>query len=105
MILGGRFNICPAAGLPPGKFIAANAGGEIVAVFNVDGEFYAISDTCSHAQASLSEGDLDGYQIMCPLHGAEFDVRSGKALTFPATSPVESFPIEVEDGVLIVSIP
>ena len=105
MLLGGRYNVGPVASLPPGKFIAANAGGEIVAVFNVDGEFYAISDTCSHAQASLSEGDLDGYQIMCPLHGAEFDVRTGKALTFPATSPVESFPIEVEDGDLIVTIP
>ena len=105
MIFSGRYNVGPAASVPPGGVIAANAGGEIVAVFNVDGKFYAISDTCSHAYASLSEGDLDGYHVMCPLHGSEFDVRTGNALTLPASSPVESFPIEVEDGDLIVTIP
>ena len=105
MIFGGRYNVGPAASVPSGEVIAANAGGEIVAVFNVDGEFYAISDTCSHAEASLSEGDVDGYQVMCPLHGSEFDVRTGKVLNLPATSPVESFPIEIEDGDLIVTIP
>ncbi len=104
MIFGGRYNVGAAASVPPGGVIAANAGGEMVAVFNVDGEFYAISNTCSHAEAWLSEGDVDGYRVMCPLHGSEFDVRTGKALNLPATSPVESFPIEVEDEDLIVTI-
>ena len=105
MIFSGRYNVGSTTGVPSGGAIAVNAGGEIVAVFNVDGEFHAISDTCSHAYASLSEGDLDGCYVMCPLHGSEFDVRTGKALTLPATSPVETFPIEVEDGDLIVTIP
>ena len=105
MFSSGRFNVGPAENVPLGGAVASIAGGEIVAVFNVDGNFHAISDTCSHAEASLSEGDLDGYFVMCPLHASEFDVRTGEVMNMPATSPVESFEIEVENGDLIVTIP
>jgi len=105
MISSGRYDVGLAASLASGEAMASNAGGEVVAVFNVDGSFYAISDTCSHAEASLSEGDVDGFCVMCPLHGSEFDVRTGEAMNMPATSPVESFHIENEDGNLIVTIP
>ena len=52
-----------------------------IAVFNVDGKFYAIGDVCTHDDGPLGDGELDGYQIICPRHGARFDIRSGKALT------------------------
>jgi 3-phenylpropionate/trans-cinnamate dioxygenase ferredoxin subunit len=105
MISSRQYNVGLAANVPSGGAIATNAGGEIVAVFNIDGDFYAISDTCSHAEASLSEGKVDGHHVMCPLHGSEFDVRTGEVMNLPATSSVESFRIEVEDGDLIVTIP
>lgn len=105
MIQGGRYNIGSPESFGPGEIRAVNAGGEIVAVANVDGEFYAVADTCTHAEASLSEGDLDGHTIACPLHGAEFDVKTGEVLALPATSPIETFPVDIENGNLIVTIP
>ncbi len=69
-----------------------------IAVFRRGGEFYAIDDTCSHEEASLAEGELDGYEIECPLHGARFDIRTGKNLSFPAVIPVRAYPVKVENG-------
>ena len=105
MIPSGHYNVGSAESIPVGGCITSNAGGEVVAVFNIEGTFHAISDTCSHAEASLSEGDVDGCYVMCPLHGSEFDVRTGEVINLPATSPVESFLVEVKDGDLIVTIP
>ena len=68
-----------------------------VCVFNVDGEYLATQDTCTHAEASLSEGDLDGAVVTCPLHGAEYDVRTGAALCFPATQALRTYLVKVED--------
>lgn len=68
-----------------------------VCIFNVDGEYLATQDTCTHAEASLSEGDLDGAVVICPLHGAEYDVRTGAALCFPATQALRTYPVKVED--------
>jgi 3-phenylpropionate/trans-cinnamate dioxygenase ferredoxin subunit len=62
----------------------------------VDGEFYAIDDVCTHDGGPLGEGELDGEQIECPRHGARFDVRTGKAVTFPAVHPVGTWPVKVE---------
>jgi 3-phenylpropionate/trans-cinnamate dioxygenase ferredoxin component len=77
-----------------------------VAVFNCDGHFYAIDDTCSHEEASLSEGELVGpCTVECPLHGAQFDLRTGKALCLPATLPVHTYEVRVEDGLVKVQPP
>lgn len=75
---------------------------EPIAIWNVDGQFYATSDTCTHEEASLSEGDLWGEVIECPLHGAQYDVRTGEVLTLPAIFPLETFPVKVEDDKLYV---
>lgn len=69
-----------------------------VALYNVEGTIYATSDVCSHATASLSRGSLNGCVVSCPLHGATFDVRNGRNLTFPAVVPVKSYPVRVEGG-------
>lgn len=74
----------------------------LVALFHVDGQFYAIDDVCTHDGGPLAEGQLDGYQIACPRHGARFDIRDGRALTMPATEPTQSYPVRIEgDDVLI----
>jgi 3-phenylpropionate/trans-cinnamate dioxygenase ferredoxin component len=77
-----------------------------VAIFNVDGEFFCVDDTCSHAQASLSDGDLDTSRcvIECPLHGSAFDLRTGDPLSLPAVEPVHVHEIDVSDGVIRVAL-
>jgi 3-phenylpropionate/trans-cinnamate dioxygenase ferredoxin subunit len=73
-----------------------------VAVWNVGGVYYATQDTCTHEEALLSEGDLWGEVIECPLHGAQFDVRTGEVLSLPALFPLDTYAVKVEDGVVYV---
>ena len=92
--------------IQPGKAIRVEIGDEPVAIFNVDGTLYAIGDTCSHEEASLSEGDVFGDCVECPLHGAEFDLKTGKPRTLPAVVPVPTYPVKVEgDDVLVGAEP
>lgn len=80
-------------------------GGEKqVGLFKVDGEFFAISAWCSHQKTSMVHGDIEGHELMCPLHGARFDLRSGKNLSLPAVRPVESYAVKVEDGKIYIKI-
>jgi 3-phenylpropionate/trans-cinnamate dioxygenase ferredoxin component len=74
--------------LPPGSKKLAEIDGRPIAVFNVAGSFYAIDDVCTHDGGPLAEGELIGCEIMCPRHGARFDVRTGKPLCMPAIEPV-----------------
>ena len=90
-------------GLPDGSVAGVVVDGEHILLCNVAGEHYAISNLCSHGETLLSDGKLRGYVITCPLHGARFDVRTGKCLGGPAARDVASFPV-ARDGVrLIVS--
>ena len=66
-----------------------------VALFHVDGRFYAIDDVCTHDGGPLAEGELEGCTIACPRHGAKFDIRTGAALTMPATKPTRSHEVQV----------
>ncbi len=90
--------------IAPGEVLRVHAGDELVALYNVDGTFYATDDTCSHAQASLSDGWLEDYEITCPLHGAIFDVRTGQPQTLPATKPVCTYSVHVEGDDIYVEI-
>lgn len=73
-----------------------------VAVFNIDGEIYAIEDVCTHDYGQLTGGSVEGHEIVCPRHGAHFDIKTGEALSPPAYEPVETFPVRVEGGVVQV---
>ena len=79
-------------------------GGKSIAIFHLEDGYYAIEDTCSHEEASLSEGEIEDGQIECPLHGAMFDIRSGKNVTLPAVLPVKSYPVKIEDGEIYVEV-
>ncbi len=89
----------------PERPLRVVVNGEPIAIFCVHDELYAIGDTCTHEEFSLSDGEMvDDYVVECPLHGAQFDVRSGAALCLPATEPTPSYPVWVEDGVLKVDV-
>jgi 3-phenylpropionate/trans-cinnamate dioxygenase ferredoxin subunit len=92
--------VCSLGQLLPGERAVAWAGDTAIAVFNLDGELYALEDRCSHEDFELSAGHFDAGEgsIECVLHGARFDVRDGRALCAPAYEPVAKFPVKVEDG-------
>jgi 3-phenylpropionate/trans-cinnamate dioxygenase ferredoxin subunit len=84
--------------IAPGKFRVLDLDGTPVAVFNIDGTYYAIEDACTHDGGDLTSGWLQGDEIICPRHGARFCVRTGAALTAPAFEPTATFPVRVNDG-------
>ena len=96
--------VCDLAEVPPGTAKRVIVDDREIALYNVDGELYATDDICSHEDASLSDGELDGYFIECPLHGSRFDVRTGKPLSLPAVVPVETFPVRVVGGKVEVEL-
>ena len=93
-------DVCAVEDLPPGSVRVVVHGDVSIAIFNADGDLHAIEDRCTHDDGTLAEGDFDpdSCVIACPRHGAEFDVRSGQALTLPAYLPVDTFDVEVVDG-------
>lgn len=94
--MGASYKVGTRQDLNPGETRRVAAGGETIALYNVDGAIYATDDICSHAEASLSDGWLEDYEITCPLHGAVFDVTTGKPLSLPATKPVRTFPVRLD---------
>ena len=99
--------VARASDIPPGHAARVEIDDVPVAIFNLDGTFHALDDTCSHAEASLSEGDLDPERcaVECPLHGSTFDLRTGEPLTLPAVEPVRVHRVDVDDnGVLRVAL-
>ncbi len=84
--------------LPRDRGIRVTVGETRVAVFRVADEVFAIGDLCSHAEASLAEGEVYGTEVECPRHGSEFDLRTGAPLSLPATQPVPVYEITIEDG-------
>jgi naphthalene 1,2-dioxygenase system ferredoxin subunit len=94
----------PLEEVPPGEARQVVIEGRAVAVYNVGGDIFATADTCTHAQASLSQGYLEGCEIECPLHGGRFDIRSGAAIERPARVPVRSLATRVEAGMILVEV-
>lgn len=94
----------PAANIPPGDYAQVENGPSIIAVFNIDGTFYAIDDVCTHDGGELAGGALDGDVVICPRHGARFCLRTGAALSPPAYEPVRTYETRVVDGIVEVLV-
>ena len=97
-----RTRICRLVDLPESGGLKVEIASTPVAVFRVGDDAYALADRCSHAEASLSEGEVFGLEVECPRHGAVFDLATGEALTLPATKPVAVYRTLVEDGDVFV---
>lgn len=90
--------------LPNNAGVRLDLGDERIAVFRVDDAVYAIGDRCSHAEASLAEGELFDTSVECPRHGAEFDITTGAQQSLPATQPVPCYQTEIRDGEVFITI-
>ena len=99
------YQIAPVSELPNGERLFVDIGDTAVVIFNVAGQLFAIGDVCTHDDGPLGDGDLDEYNIVCPRHGAEFDVRDGRAVQMPAVVDIPAYPIRVQDGMIEIGIP
>ena len=95
--------VAQASELSPGERMIVQVGRTWVAVFNVDGQFYAIQDICTHDGGPLAEGKLFGCETECPRHGARFDLRDGRVTAPPALIPVPVYDVRVQDGQIQVA--
>jgi len=94
--------VAPAASIPPGDYAQIEIDTVLVAVFNVDGQFHAVDDICTHDGGELAGGAVEGDVVVCPRHGARFSLRTGAALTPPAYEPVRTYATRVTDGMVEV---
>ena len=96
--------VCAVSDVAPSSHARFDVDGVPVCVVHLDDGWYAINDICSHANVSLSEGEVEDCTIECWLHGSRFDLRTGRPLNLPAYAPVDTFPVLVEDGLIKLEV-
>lgn len=98
--------VCEAAEVSPGEMLPVDVDGlPTLAVYHVGGEYYVTSNICTHNDALLTDGYLDGDIVECPLHGGTFSVRTGEATRFPCVEPLQTFKVEVREGTIFIKAP
>lgn len=98
--MDGWTRVCGRDEMAPGEHRVVAADDTMIAVFNIDGDHYAIEDVCTHDGGELAGGPIHGFEVECPRHGARFDVRNGAVCAPPAYAPTASFPVRIDaDGV------
>lgn len=98
------FKVAKVTDIPdPGK-LTVEVDDRLVVVVHVEGEFYCIDDVCTHDDGPLGDGQLCGFQLACPRHGARFDVRTGEAVTMPATEPTLSHDVKIQGDDILVRL-
>jgi 3-phenylpropionate/trans-cinnamate dioxygenase ferredoxin subunit len=97
--------IAPVADLPAGERLFVEIAGESIVIFNIAGQYFSIADVCSHDDGPVGEGDLDGFNVTCPRHGAQFDVGTGKAVRMPAVVDIPAYPVRVVNGMIQLGVP
>jgi 3-phenylpropionate/trans-cinnamate dioxygenase ferredoxin subunit len=91
--------------IPNGERIFVEIDEYNIVVFNIAGQLFAIGDVCSHDDGPVGEGEIEEFEIICPRHGAHFDVRSGEVLSLPAIVDIPAYPVRVRDGQIEVGVP
>jgi 3-phenylpropionate/trans-cinnamate dioxygenase ferredoxin component len=100
--MSGWVDVAAENEIPPGAWRTIDVDGTDVAVFNLDGAYYAIEDVCTHDGGVLTGGEVNGDVIVCPRHGARFSIRTGEVLAPPAYEDVPTFPVRIEGGIVQV---
>ena len=98
-------DIAPVSELPNGERLFVEVESKSLVIFNIADQFFAIGDICSHDDGPVGDGDLEGFNVVCPRHGGEFDVRSGQAVQMPAVVDIPAYPVRIVDGMIQVGIP
>ncbi len=99
------YKVASADELPNGERLFVEIAGLPIVVFNIAGTLYAIGDVCSHDDGPLGDGEIEDHQVICPRHGARFDIRTGKALALPAVIDIPAYPVRVVDGMIELGVP
>lgn len=100
------YQIAPTGEIPEGERLFFEIDGQSMVLFALKEGFFAIGDVCSHDGGDIGDGELAGYEIICPRHGARFDIRSGKVLRLPAVQDIPHYPVRVSVGGMIeVGVP
>ncbi len=97
--------IAPASELPNGERLFVDVGNKPIVIFNIADQLFAIGDICTHDDGPLGDGSLEGHTIVCPRHGAEFDVRTGQVMSMPAVVDIPAYPVQVREGKIFIGIP
>jgi 3-phenylpropionate/trans-cinnamate dioxygenase ferredoxin subunit len=97
--------IAPASELPNGERLFVEVADRPIVIFNIAGQFFAIGDVCTHDNGPLGDGTLEGHKVVCPRHGAEFDIRTGKVLELPAVEDIPAYPVQIRDGNIFLGVP
>jgi len=97
--------IAPESELPNGERMFVDIGDTPIVIFNIAGKLYAIGDVCTHDDGPLGDGDLEDFNVACPRHGAEFDVRTGKVTSMPAVVDIPAYPVRVVNGTIEIGVP
>ena len=96
--------IAPLEDLPNGERLFVEVDEKKIVVFNLGGDLYALGDVCSHDDGPLGDGEIEGMDIICPRHGARFDIRTGEAILLPAAVDIPAYPVRIKDGMIEVGI-
>jgi naphthalene 1,2-dioxygenase system ferredoxin subunit len=99
------YSVADAVDVPPGEMLHVELDGRMIALYNIDGEFYATDDICTHRRARLSDGYLEGRTVQCPLHFGKFDVITGEPQNPPCKIPLRTYPVTLDIERLLVDVP
>ena len=102
--MGEFVRVAKLADVPAGGCMRVEIAGDAIGLFNIGGEVFAISDVCTHAEASLCEGDIEGDEVLCPLHFASFNIRTGECTGPPADEDLKTYPIRIRDDMIEVEV-
>jgi 3-phenylpropionate/trans-cinnamate dioxygenase ferredoxin subunit len=94
--------VCSIDEIPMGERLFITLGEVPVVIINVNGEIYAIEDVCTHDDGPLGEGEIEDHEIICPRHGARFNIQTGEVITLPAVIGVKTYPIKVKDKMILI---
>jgi nitrite reductase/ring-hydroxylating ferredoxin subunit len=102
--MGKLHKVAERSALAPGKPLCVEVEGRTIALFDLGGSCRAVDDACTHAGGNLSEGEVEDGQVICPWHGARFDLETGAALTAPASNAVRSYPVKIEGTAIWIEV-
>ncbi len=96
--------VAPVEALPVGERLFFELDGSAIVIFNLAGKLFAIGDVCTHDNGPLGDGEVDQFEVVCPRHGARFDIRTGKTLGLPAVTDIPKYPVRVVENMIEIGI-